>query len=112
MTAHDLMQLVLRMQAQARQLSEGLATYEGWQYIPGENAAYCVAAIESIGQSLTGIRDTLREEMQTTSPEGMLYCPNDACDVREIPIEETSHRSGTGTFHCPRCDTLLRTPRG
>ena len=43
--------------------------------------------------------------------DGNLYCPNYACEVREIAIEETSHRSGTGTFHCPKCDTLLITPR-
>ena len=70
MTLGELMRQVLRMQAQARELGEALAAYDGWQDIPGDNADYCARVADSIGWSLRRIRDSLREELKAAESQG------------------------------------------
>lgn len=67
MTLGELMQHVMRLQAQARQVGEAFGAYEGWRAdVPGEGADYCASTVENIVFLLDMVRDTLRDELRAT----------------------------------------------
>lgn len=61
-TLGQLMQLVMRLQADMRRLGAALDEYGGWQDIPGANAEFCASVVDSMGLDLEMLRDTLHDE--------------------------------------------------
>jgi hypothetical protein len=68
MTLGQLTQLVMRLQADVRAFAEAVATYDGWQDIPGDSRAFCADTADSVAFELELLRATLHAEHQAMQP--------------------------------------------
>lgn len=82
MTLGKLMVLVMRLQADTRELAVALDEYQGWnEDLPGANAEHSASVVDSIAYSLQALRDTLHAEHQA------------ACDAR-VARRNTERQGG------------------